>query len=71
MAQQPLKSFDRPLKRVSLSYSISVILILVGLGGLGVMCSLRDPRFPGSNPVEVDHKSSGRDFKQGVSSLRF
>ena len=27
---------------------------LVGLGGLGVTCSPRDPRFAGSNPTEVD-----------------
>ena len=26
----------------------------VGLGGLGVMFSIRDPRFAGSNPAEVD-----------------
>ena len=26
----------------------------VGLGGLGVTCSPRDPRFTGSNPAEVD-----------------
>ena len=26
----------------------------VGLGGLGVTCLPRDPRFAGSNPVEVD-----------------
>ena len=25
----------------------------VGLGGLGVTCSPRDPRFAGSNPAEV------------------
>ena len=25
----------------------------VGLGGLGITCSPRDPRFAGSNPVEV------------------
>ena len=25
----------------------------VGLGGLGVTCSSRDPRFAGSNPAEV------------------
>ena len=52
-----------------------------GLGGLGVTCSPRDPRFAGSNPAEVngffsgrknpEHKSSGRDFKLGVPSLRF
>ena len=56
-------------------------LYIVGLGGLGVPCSLRDPRFAGSNPTEVDaffsglknpeHKSSRRDFKLGVPSLRF
>ena len=26
----------------------------VGLGGHGIPCSLRDPRFAGSNPAEVD-----------------
>ena len=26
----------------------------VGLSGLEVRCSLRDPRFAGSNPTEVD-----------------
>ena len=26
----------------------------VGIGGLGVTCSLRDPGFSGSNPAEVD-----------------
>ena len=53
----------------------------VGLDGLGVTCSPRDPRFAGSNPDEVgwissrrknsEHKSSGRDFNLGVPSLRF
>ena len=57
------------------------VYIYVGLGGLGVTCSPRDPRFAGSKPTEVDgffsgrtnpeHKSSGRDFKLGVQSLRF
>ena len=27
---------------------------VIGLGGLGVKCSPRDPRFAGSNPAEVD-----------------
>ena len=27
--------------------------LVVGLGGLGVTCSPRDPRFAGSNPTEV------------------
>ena len=51
-------------------------MFLVGLGGLGVTCSLRDPRFAGLNPAHVDglffsgrktseHKSSGREFKLG------
>ena len=58
-----------------------VILCSVGLGGLGVTCSPRDPRFAGSNPGEVngfflgrknpEHKSSGRDLGLGVPSLRF
>ena len=46
----------------------------VVLGGHGVTCSPRDPRFTGSNPAEVDgflgrknpeHKSSEKDFKLG------
>ena len=28
--------------------------LYIGLGGLGVTCSPRDPRFAGSNPTEVD-----------------
>ena len=53
----------------------------VGLGGLGVTCSPRDPRFASSNPAEVDgffsgrknpeDKSSGWNYKPGVPSLRF
>ena len=36
--------------------TIDLILVsaVVGLGGLGVTCSPRDPRFAGSNPAEVD-----------------
>ena len=29
-------------------------VLVVDLGGLGVTCSPRDPRFAGSNPAEVD-----------------
>ena len=36
---------------------------LVGLGGLGVTCSPRDPRFAESNPAEVN------DFFQDVKIL--
>ena len=32
----------------------SISCFFVGLGGLGVTCSPRDPRFAGSNPAEVD-----------------
>ena len=49
---------------------------LIGLGGFGITCSPRDPRFAGLNPAEVDgffsgrknpeRKSSGRDFKLQV-----
>ena len=35
----------------------------VGLGGLGVTCSPRDPRFAGSNPAVLD------EFFQGVKIL--
>ena len=48
---------------------------------INVGISPRDPRFAGSNPAVVDgflsgrknpeHKSSGKDFKLGVLSLRF
>ena len=57
------------------------VISIVGLAGLGVTCSPLDPRFTGSNPAEVDgffsgrkipeHKSSERDFKLGVPSLKF
>ena len=53
----------------------------VGLGGLGVTCSPRNPRFVSSNPAEVDVffsgrknpelRSSGRDLRLGFPSLRF
>ena len=33
---------------------LKLSLLLVGLGGLGLACSPRDPRFAGSNPAEVD-----------------
>ena len=54
---------------------------MVGLGGLEATCLPRDPRFAGSYSAEVDvffqdvkipeHKTSGRDFKLKVPSLRF
>ena len=65
-----------------ISFSCGLFLltgIYVGLGGLGVTCTPRDPRFTDSNPAKVDgffrknpeHKSSGRDFKLEVPSLKF
>ena len=38
------------------SIRVYILLIygIVGLGGLGVPCSPRDPRFAGSNPAKVD-----------------
>ena len=63
------------------SLLLKVICRDVGLSGLGVTCSPWDARFAGSNPAEVDgffsrrknpeHKSTGRDVKLGVPSLRF
>ena len=54
---------------------VPLLDLQIGLGGLGVTRSPRDPRFAGSNPTEIDkyfsgrknpeHKSSGRDFKLG------
>ena len=36
-------------------YCVHIFIFLArGLGGLGVTCSPRDPRFAGSNPAEVD-----------------
>ena len=40
-----------------------IIIIIVVLGGLGVTCSPRDPRFAGSNPAEVE------GFFQGLSAV--
>ena len=61
---------------ISVTFTWDLDIRVVGLGGLGVTCSPRDPRFAGSNLAEVDvffqdvknpeHKSSGRDFKLGV-----
>ena len=43
-----------PLNLVSVLYSHKMKgLMILGLGGLWVTCSLRDPRFAGSNPPEV------------------
>ena len=42
------------LARPVLSYGSEVRTLRVGLGGLGVTCSPRDPRFAGSNPTQVD-----------------
>ena len=65
----------------SLFVVVQVSAPYVGLDGLGVTFSLRDPRFAGSNLAEVDgffsgcknleHKSSRRNFKLRVPSLRF
>ena len=61
---------------MSIKYHVLYKVRNVGLGGFGVTCSPRDPRFAGFNTTEVDgffsgrknpeHKSSGRDFKLGV-----
>ena len=66
---------------VSQPYSTTGHIIGLYNFGLGVKCSLRDLRFAGSNPAEVEgffsgrkhpeHMSSGSDFKLGVPSLRF
>ena len=51
--------------------------LVIVIQGLGVTCLPRDLGFTGSNPTEVDgffqdvnieHKSSGRDFKLGSES---
>ena len=42
---------------------ILLSMLLVGLGGLGITCSPRDPRFAGSNTAEVD------EFFQDVKIL--
>ena len=67
-------NLDHAISRsASLKLRHVLAIVCVGLGGLGVTGSPRDPRFAGSNPAEVDgflsgrknpeHKSSGRDFK--------
>ena len=35
-------------------YFFIFIMLVVGLDGLGVKCSSRNPSFTGSNPAEVD-----------------
>ena len=43
-----------PILNESLKNGKSYFLNIVGIGGLVVTCSPRDPRFAGSNPTEVD-----------------
>ena len=38
----------------SLKQKLYLVNYVVGLGGLKVTCSPRDPRFTGSNPTELD-----------------
>ena len=40
----------------------------VGLGGLGVTCSPRDPRFAGSKNSK--HKCSGREISGSLKNLK-
>ena len=49
------------LKHIAINYK--GYFMAVGLGGLGVTCSPRDPRFTGSNLAEVD------EFFQDVKIL--
>ena len=77
-----MQSFNYEFQFIFIIFPAShITLKLVGLGGLGVMWSPRDPRFAGSNLAEVDeffserknpeHKSSGSDLKPWFPSLRF
>ena len=59
---------SRATLRVCFRVGLLISLVFVALGGLGVTCSPRDPRFAGSNPAEVDGEG---DFKSWVPSLRF
>ena len=42
------------MKPLTLREECRLKIFEVGLGGLGIMCSPRDPRFAGSNPAKVD-----------------
>ena len=44
------------------------MLYVVGIGGLVVTCSSRDPRFAGSNPANVDGFFSARQNSEYKSS---
>ena len=44
----------RPRRRWEDNIRMDLKKMGVGLGGLGVTCSPRDPKFAGSNPAEVD-----------------
>ena len=54
---------------------VIVIMMTVGLGGLGLTCSPRDPRFEGLNPAEdvklLSTSPPGGTLNLGVPSLRF
>ena len=54
-----MQSFEKTFKTNKYTADIllgngSINSSLAGLGGLGVTCSPRDPRFAGSSPAEVD-----------------
>ena len=51
------------LRNPEVQYFVHLSCVPGGLGGLGVPCSRRDPRFAGSNPIEVD------EFFQDVKIL--
>ena len=42
------------IRTIERNADVLVRIFVVGLGGLGVMCLPRDPRFAGSNLTEAD-----------------
>ena len=83
-AERSSFSFFVPIDTLSLgneSHSAGCNLCFTGLGGLGITGSPWDPNFADTKPgggwwifsglKNPEHKSSGRDFKLQVQSLRF
>ena len=54
MRPESISDFSLVLLNSSSYIIIIIVIIVVSLGGLGVTCSPRDPRFAGSSPAEVD-----------------
>ena len=63
-----VRLYKSVLHLLNFTFSSITYIAYVDLGGLGVTCSTRDPRFAGSNPAEVDKFFQDVKILGGTSS---